>query len=99
PQMARPARRVEPWSWRRYYSLRNLIIILIRSGDRRSAVRIALVVGLLKPLANLPSSPRVAATHIRGNLKAIRDGFGGRLGRRLEPDGSTRAHDLGPNSI
>lgn len=72
-------------SWRRFYSLRNLLHVLVSTGHTSTAVRVAAVRGVAKPLANLPFAPRVSAHTLRWNARAIRDAFGGRLGRTVEP--------------
>jgi len=96
----RPSRRLDPISWRDYYTLRNAIFILRRFGHRGTALRVTLVQGLAKPVANLPVAPGRALQHLRINLRAIRDGWTDRMGRRVEPDGGRRAgkasgsHDL-----
>ncbi len=71
--------------WRRYYSLRNMIYILRRSGHTMTAIRVALARGLGKPIANLVTDPRAAWHQLGLNWKAIRDGFTGRMGRTVEP--------------
>lgn len=86
----KPSRRLSEPRWRRYYSLRNTIYVLRRYGHPAAAVRVTLVRGLAKPLANLPIAPRSAVAHLRLNGKAIRDGWTGRLGRRIEPDSSSK---------
>jgi glycosyltransferase involved in cell wall biosynthesis len=73
-------------SWRRYYSLRNLIHILRRYGSARAAARVTAVQGFLKPLANMARSPRTACRHLQLNMVACRDGWTARLGRTLDPD-------------
>jgi glycosyltransferase involved in cell wall biosynthesis len=80
-----PSTRLAPLTWRRYYGLRNLIHILVASGRRDTAVRVTLVVGLAKPLANLPREPRRSLEYLRLNWRACRDGWTGRLGRTVEP--------------
>jgi hypothetical protein len=80
-----PRRSLDPVSWRRYYSLRNLIVILRDHGHASTAARVALVVGFGKPIANLVRQPRLALAHLRLNARACRDGWTGRLGRRVEP--------------
>lgn len=80
-----PARTLGPISWRRYYSLRNLIVILREHGHRATAARVTLVVGLGKPSANFVRAPRLAFAHLRLNVRACRDGWTDRLGRRVEP--------------
>jgi glycosyltransferase involved in cell wall biosynthesis len=81
----RPSRSLGAPDWRRYYELRNLIFILRRFGRPGTAVRVAAAAGVGKPLANLPLQPRVAARHLALNLRAVRDGWLGRLGRTVEP--------------
>lgn len=72
-------------SWRRYYSLRNLIQILRESGHGLSAARVSIARGLLKPAINLLISPRSASSNLRLGWLAVRDGWAGRTGRTLEP--------------
>jgi GT2 family glycosyltransferase len=86
----RPSRRLHPVNWRDYYSLRNAIFILRRFGHRRTALRVTLVHGLAKPMVNVAISPRLAFQHLRINIRAIRDGWTDRMGRRVEPDGGRR---------
>ena len=75
-------------SWRRYYSLRNLIYILRRIDKGTTAVGVALIRGFLKPLLNLPFHPGGAWDNLRLNRRAIRDGWSGRMGRTVEPTSS-----------
>ena len=82
----RPSLRLSELSWRRYYDLRNLIHILRSFGRTRTAVRISLVRGIAKPLANLAVRPQASLRYLKMNLRACRDGWTGRLGRTLEPD-------------
>jgi GT2 family glycosyltransferase len=93
---ARPSRSLSPLTWRRYYSLRNAIYILRSHGRMGSALRVTLVRGLGKPLANLPLSPGQAVRQLRLNLKACRDAWTGRMGRRVEPDSGYELSHLGP---
>jgi rhamnopyranosyl-N-acetylglucosaminyl-diphospho-decaprenol beta-1,3/1,4-galactofuranosyltransferase len=80
-----PARSLGEPTWRRYYSLRNLVWILRAIGRRRSAMRVAVLTGLGKPIANLPRRPRAAVRHLRLNWAACRDAWTGRMGRTVEP--------------
>ena len=73
--------------WRRYYSLRNLIVILRRHGAVGAALRVSLVRGILKPLFNLPRSPVRALAHLRLNLRALHDGWLEHLGLTVPPGG------------
>jgi glycosyltransferase involved in cell wall biosynthesis len=82
----RPSLRLSELSWRRYYDLRNLVHILRSFRRSRTAVRISLVRGIGKPLANVFLSPRMSMKHLKMNLRACRDAWTGRLGRTLEPE-------------
>ncbi|HEY6628240.1 MAG TPA: glycosyltransferase [Acidimicrobiia bacterium] len=77
--------RVSEPSWRRYYSLRNLIFILRLNGASGTALRVAVTRGILKPLANLFTSPSLAWANLKLNWKAIGDGWRGRMGRTVIP--------------
>lgn len=77
--------RLEEPNWRRYYSLRNLIWILRQRGHPLAAVRVTLLSGFLKPLANLPLTPGLALRNLRFNAGAARDAWRGRMGRTLDP--------------
>jgi glycosyltransferase involved in cell wall biosynthesis len=79
-----PQRRLGEASWRRYYSLRNLLYILRRRGQRGAALRLA-ARGLAKPIYNLPRRPRLAVRHLRLNARAVADAYAGRMGRTVEP--------------
>jgi glycosyltransferase involved in cell wall biosynthesis len=72
--------RLETPDPRRYYSLRNLIRILLERGHYMAAARIALVSGLGKPLLNMPIAPRLALMNLKLNVIALRDGITGRMG-------------------
>jgi GT2 family glycosyltransferase len=85
-----PSRTVGPIDWRRYYSLRNLIYMLRKHGCSRAAVRVSLVNGLAKPVANLPFRPSLAMQHLKLNSRAVRDGWAGRLGMTVPPDAARR---------
>lgn len=82
--------KLEPLNWRRYYSLRNLIHILRMEDQTWSAAKVALIRGLAKPALNLPLTPRLASRHLGQSGSAIADGWTGRLGRTIEPDGALR---------
>jgi rhamnopyranosyl-N-acetylglucosaminyl-diphospho-decaprenol beta-1,3/1,4-galactofuranosyltransferase len=74
--------------WRRYYSLRNLIYILRLHGHGPAALRVSLARGVGKPLVSLPIRPRRALAHLTSNLRALRHGWTGRMGRTIYPDPS-----------
>lgn len=85
----RPSRRLGATNWRRYYVLRNSVYMLRRFGRTDTALRVSFV-NLGKPLVNLPLTPRLAWRHLGINLRACRDGWTGRMGRRVEPDSDAR---------
>ena len=72
-------------TWRRYYSVRNLITVLRKDGRTIDALFVSVVVGFLKPIANLPIRPRRAAATLRLTGPAVLDAWRSRLGRRVEP--------------
>jgi GT2 family glycosyltransferase len=78
------SKRLGPATWRRYYSVRNHIVISLEYCGWGVALRVA-TTAVAKSLANLPVSPRLAAQHLRLVLRAIRDAYAGRLGRTVEP--------------
>jgi GT2 family glycosyltransferase len=73
------------WSWRRYYTQRNLIVILLRRKRWLTALYVAVGRGLIKPLLWLPKEPRLAGRYLRYNAAAFRDAVTGRLGLTLPP--------------
>jgi glycosyltransferase involved in cell wall biosynthesis len=77
--------RITASSWRRYYSLRNLVFVLREQGADATALRVALSRGVLKPLVNLPLAPRQAWHSLGLGVRAGVDGWRGRLGRTVEP--------------
>lgn len=81
-----PSRKLGELSWRRYYSLRNVVWILRFHGRSGTAARVAATAGLGKPLLHLVPSPGPAMAHLRLNARACLDGWRGRLGRTVEPD-------------
>jgi GT2 family glycosyltransferase len=85
-RISRPRYQLADLSWRRYYSLRNMIYILRSRGEGLAAARLALL-ALGKPVYNLPRTPRLAARHLGLNGRAIRDAYLGRMGRTVEPVG------------
>jgi glycosyltransferase involved in cell wall biosynthesis len=89
-RVLRPDRGLAELNWRRYYTTRNLIFILRRFDHTWTAVRVTFVPSLAKPFANLFVHPRDAARHLGLSLRAVRDGWTGRMGRRVEPDGARR---------
>jgi glycosyltransferase involved in cell wall biosynthesis len=87
-----PSLRLDPPSLRRYYALRNRLVVLGRERLIPQAIGWALVAGLLKPIAWLLAHPSAAWGHLRLNLAAIRDASAGRLGPRTWVDEAGVAH-------
>lgn len=80
-------------TWRRYYSVRNHIVLAAEYSGRTVATRVALQ-ALAKPLLNLPVRPIVAARALGWNLRAVRDAAIGRMGRTVDPNVVDGALDL-----
>lgn len=72
-------------TWRRYYSLRNLIVVLRRNERSLAAAVMSVFAGVAKPLANLPFAPRLAARNLRINALALSHGWTGTTGKQLDP--------------
>ncbi len=79
-----PSRHVSHSTWRRYYSLRNLLFLLRVRGHRRAVWRLT-AVHLLKPVPNLSRSPKTVLHHLHLNARAILDARRGRMGRTVAP--------------
>jgi GT2 family glycosyltransferase len=83
-----PSARLRAPTLRRYYALRNRLVVLGRERLYLQALGWALVAGVLKPAMWLPVHPATAWTHLRTNLTAIVDATTGRLGPRRWTDRS-----------
>lgn len=79
-----PDRHLSHVTWRRYYSIRNLIYILRKRGHPVAAGRVA-ARSLIKPVYNLPRQPRLARQHLRCAIRAVADAYRQRMGRVVEP--------------
>ena len=80
-----PSRSLGEPTWRRYYALRNLVWILRELGAPGAALRVTVVAGVAKPLANLVREPRRSLQNLGLNARACRDAWTGRMGRTVEP--------------
>jgi len=80
-----PSRALGTLSWRRYYSLRNLVRILCDYGAIAAALRVTVVAGIAKPVANVGRDPWLAMSHLALNIRAVFDGWTRRMGRTVEP--------------
>lgn len=94
-----PRFRLNPWNWRRYYSLRNIVVLQRARGCYLSLTKLIVVVGLLKPIANFPLSPAESMRHLMGNARAIRDGLVRRMGLTILPGSDRRADRIGPPEV
>jgi glycosyltransferase involved in cell wall biosynthesis len=77
--------------WRQYYTLRNLIDIMRRSGHDGLAARVALTRGVGKGVVHAARAPRQAGPTLRLTSRAIGDGWKGRLGRTIDPAAEPRS--------
>lgn len=71
--------------WRRYYSLRNLLIILRDNGQPFTAIRVGVSRGLLRPLLDLALDPHEGARNLRLSTRALADASRRRMGKRIDP--------------
>jgi GT2 family glycosyltransferase/glycosyltransferase involved in cell wall biosynthesis len=81
----RPSRRLPAPSWRRYYSLRNQIVLARAYGGPLAAPRLALI-SIAKPVLGMPGSRKLAVANLRLALRAVADAYASRLGRTVEPE-------------
>ncbi len=81
-------------SWRRYYSIRNLIFILLIHKDWAAALRVSIIDGFGKSLVLFLRSPRAGHRHLALGVRAVFDGWTGRLGRRVEPEAKGRPRSV-----
>ena len=89
PVGQRSLQRATTWNWRRYYSLRNLVVVLLRERKVLPVLRVV-ARGLGAPLLGLALRRPGASAALVGSIRALHDGMRGRLGRRVEPDASSR---------
>jgi len=73
-------------SWRRYYSLRNLILILRKKDLAWTAFKVSVARGVVKPLLNIVLNPRDAWSVLKLSLLATRDGWMGITGQTVNPE-------------
>lgn len=71
--------------WRAYYALRNLVVILRRRHRAPTAVWVSATRGLAKGGVMAVTGGRAGRQVARADLRAVRDGWSGRLGRTVEP--------------
>lgn len=83
-KQSRPTWTMSSDSWRSYYSRRNTLLILRYHRSWRGVLWVA-AVGLAKPVASLPRSPRIGLRALRLQYRAVWHGLTGRSGRTVEP--------------
>ncbi|MCX7620934.1 MAG: glycosyltransferase [Acidimicrobiales bacterium] len=71
-------------AWRRYYSVRNLIVILRDHGSWPAALLVTFT-AVAKTAVLVVRDPGSAREHTTSVALAVADGWRGRVGRRLEP--------------
>ena len=73
--------------WREYYSVRNFLTIMREYSTTAKAARFALRHGAIRPIVRLVPRPnREARRRLVMSLRGMRDGWRGRMGRRVEPE-------------
>jgi glycosyltransferase involved in cell wall biosynthesis len=80
-----PAVRLDEPTWRRYYSLRNLLFILRSYHQSIAILRVVVVRAIGKPVLNLPLTPRRSLRHLSINARACWDAMRGRMGKTIDP--------------
>lgn len=71
--------------WRRYYSIRNTVVVLEDYGRPVSAWRIGISRAVLRPLVELIRSPSSSFVGARLGLRALRDARARRMGQVIDP--------------
>ncbi len=71
--------------WRRYYSIRNTIIVLLEEGHKWAAWRMGVARAIGRPLVILPRSPSTAGRALRLGVRALWDARARRLGKLVDP--------------
>jgi GT2 family glycosyltransferase len=95
PNGQRRRRFVRRSDWRRYYSLRNLLVILRDNGQPFTAMRVGVSRGLLRPLLDLALDPREGTRNLRLSTRALADASRRRMGKRIDPyQWASRNHRL-----
>lgn len=75
----------EKVSWRRYYSLRNDIVLARRYGGSLVALKVSLLRGVAQALLRLLAHPADGLSDCRLTAQALADAWRGRLGIRVDP--------------
>lgn len=78
--------------WKKYYTIRNYIFMMLQFGRIDLALKQATIQMLLKPLYTLFHDWRLALRGFRIALRAVVDGFRSNMGRTLSPDDFSGKH-------
>lgn len=71
--------------WRRYYGTRNLVYLARRYYGPRVAAQVAVAYGVVSPVRSLLRREERGGQRAWLSVKAVRDGYLGRLGRTVPP--------------
>lgn len=71
--------------WKKYYSIRNYIFMMVNFGRYDLAIRQAVIQIVLKPLFTAPKDFGLAVRGFRMALRAVSDGFMKRMGQTVTP--------------
>lgn len=71
--------------WRRYYVTRNYIHHMLRTFERPDLARAEAMRALARSVASWSRGPRYGKTYATLQVRGVRDGYRGRLGRTVEP--------------
>ena len=82
-RLGRPPASPAEAPWRRYYSSRNLVLVLRRRGDARAWTAAARAVA--GSLVTTVRGRGDGSAHLRMTVRGVADGWRGRSGRRVEP--------------
>lgn len=73
-------------AWKKYYSIRNHIFIMLQFRRVDLALKLAFIQVFLKPLYTLPRDPGLAYRGFRLAFRAVKDGFCKNMGKTLLPN-------------
>ncbi|UDY33924.1 glycosyltransferase [Dermatobacter hominis] len=83
-RLGRPPAAAPETPWRRYYSTRNLVLVLRRRRDGRGALLAALR-ALAGSVGTTVRGGGQGLAHLRMTVRGVGDGYRGRAGRRVDP--------------
>jgi glycosyltransferase involved in cell wall biosynthesis len=83
PRPGRSSRRISPW--RRYYAVRNHIVIMRRYSSVARAATLTVSLAILRPISDVRHKRPDALALLRATLRGCVDAWRGRLGRTVDP--------------